>query len=55
MFKRILISIVIEALCLSIIGCTSYTESVTTTYTTEDLQKAFPVGMPIDTYIIKKM
>ncbi|MBG9617622.1 hypothetical protein [Bacillus cereus] len=54
MFKRIFINIIIGALCISVIGCTSYTESVTTPYTTEHLQKSFPVGMPIDTYISKK-
>ncbi|PEQ01870.1 hypothetical protein [Bacillus toyonensis] len=57
MFKRIFIG----ALCISVTGCSSYTGSVTTSspkistpYTTEDLHRAFPVGMPIDTYISKK-
>ncbi|PGA92418.1 hypothetical protein [Bacillus toyonensis] len=54
MFKRNFISIIIGALCISVTGCTSYTESVNTPYTTEDLYRAFPVGMPIDTYISKK-
>ncbi|MGG0325138.1 hypothetical protein [Bacillus mycoides] len=46
---------------MSASGCTTYTTSASDTskkgytpYTTEDLQKAFPVGMPIDTYISKK-
>ncbi|WP_410991104.1 hypothetical protein [Bacillus cereus] len=54
MLKPIFISIIIGALCISITGCTSYTEPVNTPYTNEDLYRAFPVGMPIDTYISKK-
>lgn len=57
MFKHIFISILIGLLCIYVTGCTSYTTSVdkiSTPYTNEDLQRAFPVGMSIDTYINKK-
>jgi hypothetical protein len=52
MFKHIFISILIGLLCIYVTGCTSYTTSVdkiSTPYTNEDLQRAFPVGMSIDT------
>ncbi|MEK4418682.1 MULTISPECIES: hypothetical protein [Bacillus] len=57
MFKRIFISIIVGLFCVYVTGCASYTTSVdkiSTPYTNEDLQKAFPIGMPIDTYISKK-
>jgi hypothetical protein len=57
MFKHIFISILIGLLCIYVTGCTSYTTSVdkiSTPYTNEDLQRAFPVGMSIDTYLHKK-
>ncbi|PES01982.1 hypothetical protein CN345_18355 [Bacillus thuringiensis] len=61
MFKRIFTSLIIGSLCITVTGCTSYITSVATSsskiytpYTNEDLYRAFPVGMPIDTYISKK-
>lgn len=62
MFKHIFTSLIVGLLCISVMGCTSYTTSVATSsskiytpYTTDDLYRDFPAGMPIDTYISKKM
>ncbi|MEI3619344.1 hypothetical protein [Bacillus thuringiensis] len=62
MFKRISILGIIGALSIYLTGCTSNTTIMSTSpypidtpYKNEDLTKAFPVGMPIDNYISKKI
>ncbi len=60
MFKLIFTSLIIGLLCIFVTRCTSYTTSVATSSskilpTPEDLYRSFPAGMPIDTYISKKM
>ncbi|HEF1880451.1 hypothetical protein [Bacillus thuringiensis] len=61
MFKRIFILSIMGALSIYLTGCTSNTTTMSTSpypidtpYKTEDLTKAFPVGMPIDNYMSKK-
>lgn len=53
--------IISGALFIFLIGCTTNNENSatkntapSTLYTTEELQNAFPIGMPIDEYMLKK-
>lgn len=62
MFKHIFVLSIISALSIYVTVCPSNATTInasphqiTTPYKNENLTKAFPVGMPIDNYISKKM
>ncbi len=60
MFKRYSMFIICETLFTSLIGCTTNNSDTTaknkiplTSYITEELQNAFPIGMHFNEYISK--